>query len=75
MGLRDAILKQSKIRGIDPYRQPFKPIDLGIRASDYGSFSDYCFKDETRSGKWNPDVILKVAEWTRAGRPYKYLLL
>lgn len=75
MGLKDTILEQSKICGINPYRQPFKPIDLGIKASDYGSFSDYCSRDETLSGKWNPIVILRVAEWTRAGRPYRYLLL
>lgn len=75
MRLKDAILEQSRVRGIDPYRQAFKPADLGIRASDYGSFSDHCSKDETCSGKWNPEVILKVVEWTRAGKPHKYLLL
>jgi len=75
MKLKDAILKESSIIGIDPYTQPFKPADLGIRASDYGSFSDHCPKDETCSGKWHPEEILKVVEWTRAGRPHKYILL
>jgi hypothetical protein len=75
MKLKEVILEQSRIRGIDPYRQAFKPADLGIRSSDYGSFSDHCSKDETCSGKWNPKTILKVAEWTRSGKPLKYLLV
>jgi hypothetical protein len=74
MGLKEAILEASSVRGIDPYRQPFKPADLGIIASDYGSFSDYCSKSETQSGKWNKEVILEAAEWTRTGKPYKYIL-
>jgi hypothetical protein len=61
--------------GIDPYRHHFKPSDLDIRASDYGSFSDYCAPDETESGKWNNEVILKVADWTSTGRPLRYLLI
>jgi hypothetical protein len=75
MKLKEAILEQSRICGLDPYKQPFKPADIGIKASDYGSFSDYCSKDETCSGKWNQDIILKVVEWTRSGKPKKYLLL
>ena len=75
MRLKEAILKESSIHGIDPYKQPFKPSDLGMKASDYGSFSDYCSETETRSGKWNKDVILEVAEWTRANKPHRYLLI
>ena len=60
--LRNLIIERSKIMGIDPYRHHFKPSDLDIRASDYGSFSDYCAPDKTESGKWNQEVILKVAE-------------
>ena len=75
MNLRAQILYKSRELGIDPYTHPFKPSDLKIRASDYGSFSDYCAQEETESGKWNKDIILKVAEWTSTGRPYKYLLL
>jgi hypothetical protein len=74
MGLRDAILRASRLKGIDPYRQPFKPSDIGINANDWGSFSDYCSDGETQSGKWNKEVILEVAEWTRSDRAYKYLL-
>ncbi len=75
MGLKEAILKESAIRGIDPYKQSFKPADLGIKASDYGSFSDHCSKDETKSGKYHKEVILKVVEWTRKDKPLKYVLL
>jgi hypothetical protein len=75
MELKYAVLRESRIRGIDPYRQPFKPSDLGIRASDYGSFSDHCADDETVSGKWNPEVIFRVVERTQNGRPRRYLLL
>jgi hypothetical protein len=62
-------------RGSDPYRQAFKPLDLGIKACDCGSFSDYCSKDETCSGKWNPEIVLRVVKWTPGGKPHKYVLL
>ena len=75
MGLRESILIESAARGIDPYKQAFKPEDLGIRASDYGSFSDHCSKDETQSGQYSGEVILKVVEWTRTGKPLRYVLL
>jgi hypothetical protein len=73
--LEDAILKASARLGIDPYTQGFKPSDLGINANDYGSFSDYCSKDETKSGIWSSEVILRVVEWTGAGKPLRYVLL
>ncbi len=75
MGLKEDILQASLAHGIDPYTQAFKPSDLGLKASAYGAFSDHCSKVETRSGKWNKDVILKVEQWTKAGKPYKYLLI
>jgi len=75
MKLRDAILTASCRCGIDPYREPFKPADLGINANDYGSFSDHCSPNETCSGKYNREVILKVAERGYGGRPLKYLLI
>jgi hypothetical protein len=75
MVLKEAILRASSIRGIDPYTQSFKPSDLGQTASDYGSFSDHCAENETRSGKWNEEVTLKVVEWTSTRRPRRYLLL
>lgn len=71
---RDIIEKAAEKVRIDPYSQPFQPKDLGLNASDYGSFSDYCSKEETKSGYWNPDVVLKVAEKTKSGRPLRYLL-
>lgn len=73
--LKMLILSRCREYGINPYTDPFKPSDLKIRASDHGSFSDHCAQEETESGKWNKEIILKVAEWTSTGRPYKYLLL
>jgi hypothetical protein len=75
MGLKDDILEASERLGIDPYHQAFKPSDLGLNSNKYGSFSDYCAEDETISGKWSSDVILKVAERNKGGKPYKYLLI
>lgn len=75
MGLKEDILHASEQQGIDPYNQAFKPSDLKLDPSKYGSFSDYCAEDETTSGKWSTNVILKVVERKRDGTPYKYLLL
>jgi len=69
------IIEAAKVKGIDPFGIPFKPSDLGLKASDYGSFSDWCGPKDTQSGKWNKHVCLKVAEWRRNGKPYRYLLL
>lgn len=74
MNLKEVILEASAIRGIDPYTQPFKPADLGIKASDFGSFSDYCSLNETCSGKYRTDVTLIVYDRTRTGKPLRYLL-
>ena len=62
-------------RGIDPYGQAFKPSDLNLKASDYGSFADFCDPKEALSGRWQSDVILKVTERTKGGRPKRYLLI
>jgi len=75
MGLREDIIEASKRVGIDPFKQPFKPSDLGLVSSDYGSFSDHCSRGDTASGKWASDVILKAVERDRAGRPKRYLLI
>lgn len=75
MNLKENILEVSKYKGIDPYTKPFKPSDLGLNSSKYGSFSDYCSKDETKSGKYNKSTILKVAERNKSNKPYKYLLI
>ena len=58
MDLKEDIIKAAREKGIDPYNEPFKPSDLGLSASDYGSFSDHCSSEETISGKWVKDVIL-----------------
>ena len=68
------IISAAKKRGIDPATTPFRPSDLGIIASDYGAFADWCDEKQTKSGKWNRHVCLTVAEW-RTGRPFKYVLL
>ncbi len=47
MSLKEDMLQASREAGINPYSQPFKPSDLGLKSSKYGSFSDYC--ENTRS--------------------------
>lgn len=75
MALADAIERAAKEENWDPYNKPFKPSDLKLRASDYGSFSDHC--SETTSAIYCRDVCLKVAEWstTKMRRPRRYFLL
>jgi hypothetical protein len=73
MSLRADVIKQSDLRGLDPFTQPFKPSDLGLVSSDYGSFSDHCA--DTQSSKYSSDVTLKVAQWSNAGKPLRYLLI
>jgi len=73
MGLKEDILRASKKHDINPYIQPFKPSELGLKSSDYGSFSDYC--GNTESAKWNQSIILKPVEFNKGGRPWRYLLL
>jgi hypothetical protein len=68
------IIQASKVKGIDPFSIPFKPSDLGLKASPYGSFSDWCDPKVTKSGKWNKHVCLRVAEWHNE-KPYRYILL
>jgi len=75
LGLKEDILRASRKRDIDPYNDSFKPSELGLKASKYGSFSDYCSKNETLSGQYNNNVILKVVERDKANRPRRYLLL
>jgi len=76
MCLGKDILRVAKAKGIDPYITPFTPKDLGIKASDYGSFSDWCAAGHTKSAKYNRRVCLKVAtKHLRSGRPHKYVLL
>lgn len=75
MSLKEDILKASNLHGMDPYNQPFKPSDLKLNSGKYGSFSDYCSKNETKSGKYSKTTILKVAEKKKNNKPYKYLLI
>ena len=73
MSLREDIVRAAAQRGFDPYLHPFKPCELGLKASDYGCFSDYC--EDTVSSQWNRDVILRPVEFRRDGKPMRYLLL
>ena len=73
MKLPDDILRESKRVGIDPYKEAFRPRDLGLTASDYGSVSDWC--EGTTSAKWSGYVCLEVVETNRIGKPFKYKLL
>ena len=69
------IIAAAKSRGINPFTTPFKPAELGLRSSDYGSFSDFCNSTTTTSGKWNQHVVLKAVEFNQSGRPLRYVLL
>jgi hypothetical protein len=73
MPLKNDILQASNKRGIDPYTDAFKPSELGLKASTYGSFSDYC--GNTKSSRWNTSVILKAVEFRKDGKPLRYLLI
>lgn len=75
MHLCKDIQRAAKVKGIDPYNTPFRPRDLGLYANNYGSFSDWCSRTQTTSGKYNRHICLKVAERNSGGRPYKYVLL
>lgn len=75
MSLCKDVLRAAKARGIDPYNTPFTPSGLGLKASDYGSFSDWCKVGHTRSAKYNKYFCLKVAKKDLSGRPRKYILL
>jgi len=56
------------------WTDPEELFPVGLTSSDYGSFSDHCSKEETISDKWSSDVILKVTQKDKSGRPSKYLL-
>jgi len=71
-----AIIAAGEQRDIDPYAKPFKPGDLGIKATRYGSFSDWCSRSATKSGKYIPQVYLALAANRVSDRkPTHYLLL
>jgi len=73
--LCEDIIQAAQKVNTDPFKTPFRPKDLGLRASNYGSFADWCLPKEARSGKWNKHVCLKVAEWNDSGKPTRYVLL
>ena len=69
----EIIKKAAEKKGIDPYKEPFFPKDLGLDANKFGSFSDYC--DNTKSSKYNKIIILTAVEFNKGKRPIKYLLI
>ena len=73
MKIAEEIQEKARNLGINPFNTPFTPKDLGITASNYGSFSDFC--DNTKSSRWNSHVCLKAVEFNKGHRPTKYLLL
>ena len=73
--LKKDIKYAAQKRGINSYKKPFKPSDLDLKANGYGSFADFCSPKEARSGKWRSEIILKVKERCKNGKPKKYVLL
>ncbi|MBU4374972.1 hypothetical protein KKH38_00485 [Patescibacteria group bacterium] len=73
--LKREIIKKAREKNIDPYADSFKPSDLGIKSDNYGAFADFCDPKEAKSGSWQKDVILKVAQNRKDEKPFKYLLI
>ena len=71
---KQIILEAAEKKNINPYKQPFVPKELGLRADKYGAFADYCNRNNTKSGKWNKSEILTAVEFNKGNRPTKYLL-
>ncbi len=69
--LKEDIKNTAKKKGTDPYRKPFKPSDLGLISSDYGSFSDHCEKGTTKSSRWCGCGLLKCV----SKKPFRYILV
>jgi hypothetical protein len=69
------IQRVAKLAGIDYEDRPFRPKDLGLYANSYGSFSDWCSRKQTTSGRHNRHVCLRVVKRNSGGRPYTYVLL
>ena len=66
---KDIIIASGKS---DPYKNEFQPKDLGLKSSDYGSFSDHCKRGTTKSSKWCGCGLLKRVN---KQRPFKYILI
>lgn len=79
MSLKNDILQAAKSKGsnpkgLDPYTDPFKPSDLGLNSSKYGSFSDHCVNGTTVSSKHSTDQCLIPIFDDISNKPKKYLL-
>ena len=60
--LKNDIISASQKAGFDPYKVSFKPSDLGLVASNYGSFADHCDKGEATSARHCNCKTLKRSE-------------
>jgi hypothetical protein len=69
------IQKVEELTGIDYKKKPFAPKDLGLDPGNYGSFSEWCSRRQTDSGRHNRHVCLIAVDWDSAKRPCKYRLL
>lgn len=56
---------------LNPYEDAFQPKDLHLNANKYGSFSDHCVINTTKSSKWCGCGLLKRLN---NKRPFKYIL-
>jgi len=74
--LRRDILRVSKRKGRDPYKEEFRPKTFKLNANEYGSFSDHCIKGQTKSSENCGCGILVCVrkEKSRYHRIYYYLL-
>lgn len=68
------VLKAAQKKGIDPYKQ-WRPRELGINSSKWGSCSDRCVNGSTKSSKYHPEQCLMPVKFNKAGRPTHYILI
>lgn len=75
MSFKQVIISAANAKGINPYVDAFKPKDLGINASKYGSFSDHCISGSTKSSIYSENQCLEPVEFSSSGRPLRYRLV
>lgn len=75
--LRRDILRVSRRKGIDPYKEEFRPRTFRLNANEYGSFSDHCIKGQTKSSENCGCGTLTCVrkDKSRYDRTYYYLLI
>lgn len=68
--LKDDIIKSANGK-FNPHKDAFKPKDLKLNSSNYGSFSDHCKKGTTKASKWCGCGLLKCV----SKKPFRYILI